>query len=151
MRRVEQRARFVELADAINRSMPAHVVRRVDEALNDRSRALRGARILVYGVAYKANIADTRESPGVAILTLLARRGAEVAYADPFVAKLRMPDFELESLSVEAGFSGFDAIVIATDHSTLDRERLLREASLVIDARGALSGLSGDRSHVYGL
>lgn len=151
MRRVEQRARFVELADAVNRSMPAHVVRRVDEALNDRSRALRGARILVYGVAYKPDIADTRESPGVAILTLLSRRGAHVAYADPFVRELRTPDLELESVSVERGFSGFDAVVVATDHRALDRERLLAEASLVIDARGALSALPGDRRHVYGL
>jgi UDP-N-acetyl-D-glucosamine dehydrogenase len=151
MRRVEQRARFVELADTVNRSMPAHVVRRVDEALNDRSRALRGARILVYGVAYKPNIADTRESPGLAILSLLARRGAHVAYSDPFVPKLRTPDLELESADVASAFSGFDAVVIATDHSALDRERLLREASLVIDARGALSGLSRDRTRVYGL
>jgi UDP-N-acetyl-D-glucosamine dehydrogenase len=151
MRRVEERARFVELADAINRSMPAHVVRRVDEALNDRSRALRGARILVYGVAYKPNIADTRESPGIEILTVLARRGAEVAYADPFVPKLRTPDLVLEGVNAEDGFSGFDAVVVATDHTALDRERLLSEAPLVIDARGALSGLSGNRSHVYGL
>jgi UDP-N-acetyl-D-glucosamine dehydrogenase len=151
MRRVEQRARFVELADEVNRSMPAHVVRRVDEALNDRSRALRGARILVYGVAYKPNIADTRESPGVAILTLLSRRGAHVAYADPFVRELRTPDLELESVNVERGFSGFDAVVVATDHRALDRERLLADASLVVDARGALSALPGDRTHVYGL
>jgi UDP-N-acetyl-D-glucosamine dehydrogenase len=151
MRRVEQRARFVELADAVNRSMPAHVVRRVDEALNDRSRALRGARILVYGVAYKPNVADTRESPGVAILTLLARRGAEIAYADPFVPKLRTPEVELDGVGVEAGFSGYDAVVIATDHAVLDRKRLLSEARLVVDARGALAGLSGDRRHVYGL
>jgi UDP-N-acetyl-D-glucosamine dehydrogenase len=151
MRRVEQRARFVELADTINRSMPAHVVRRVDEALNDRSRALRSARILVYGVAYKPNVADTRESPGVAILTLLARRGAVVAYADPFVPKLRTAELDLESVGLESGFSVFDAVVIATDHSALDRERLLSEARIVIDARGALSGLSGDQRHVYGL
>jgi UDP-N-acetyl-D-glucosamine dehydrogenase len=151
MRRAEQRARFVELADAVNHSMPAHVVDRVDEALNDRSRALRDARILVYGVAYKANIADTRESPGIAILSLLARRGARVAYSDPFVPRIRNADLALESVSVAGGFCGWDAVVIATDHSALDRARLLAEAELVIDARGALSGLPGERRHVYGL
>ncbi len=143
MRRVEERARFVELADAVNRSMPAHVVGRVTDALNERSLPLRGARILVYGVAYKPNIADTRESPGVEILSLLARRGARVAYSDPFVPTLRTPDFELTSANASDGFSGWHAVIIATDHDALDRERLLADAALVIDARGALRGLSG--------
>ena len=151
MRRVEERARFVELADAVNRSMPAHVVGRVVDALNERSRPLRGARILVYGVAYKPNIADTRESPGIEILGLLARRGAEVLYMDPFVPTLRTQDLDLESVSVEGDFSGWDAVVVATDHSALDRERLVREASLVIDARGALRGLASRPGTVYGL
>jgi UDP-N-acetyl-D-glucosamine dehydrogenase len=151
MRRVEERARFVELADAVNRSMPAHVVSRVVDALNERSRPLRGARILVYGVAYKPNIADTRESPGIEILGLLARRGAEVFYTDPFVPTLRTQDLDLESVSVETGFSGYDAVVVVTDHRALDRERLVRDATLVIDARGALRGLASRPGKVYGL
>jgi UDP-N-acetyl-D-glucosamine dehydrogenase len=151
MRRVEERARFVELADAVNRSMPAHVVSRVVDALNERSRPLRGARILVYGVAYKPNIADTRESPGIEILGLLARRGAEVFYTDPFVPTLRTQDLDLESVSVETGFSGYDAVVVVTDHCALDRERLVRDATLVIDARGALRGLASRPGKVYGL
>ena len=151
MRRADQRARFVELADAVNRSMPAHVVGRVAEALNERSRPLRGARILVYGMAYKPNIADIRESPGVAILMLLARRGVRVAYCDPYVPSLRTGDFDLESVPEKASFSGWDAVVIATEHSSLDRERVLREAELVVNARGALTGVPGDRDHVYGL
>jgi len=82
---------------------------------------------------------------------LLSRRGAIVAYTDPYVSRLRTPEFDLESVSVKSGFAGFDAVVIATDHDALERERLLLEASLIVDARGALSGLSGDRRHVYGL
>ncbi|HVR18091.1 MAG TPA: nucleotide sugar dehydrogenase, partial [Polyangiaceae bacterium] len=151
MRRVDRRARFVELADAVNRSMPAHVVERVTEALNDRSRPLRGSRILVYGVAYKPDVADTRESPGVAILSLLARRGALVSYSDPFVARLRTPDFELESTALDRGFEGWDLVVIATDHAALDRERLVADASLVVDARGALRGVPSRPGTVYGL
>jgi UDP-N-acetyl-D-glucosamine dehydrogenase len=151
MRRVEQRARFVELADAVNRAMPAHVVGRVTDALNERSRPLRGARILVYGVAYKPDVADTRESPGIEILTLLKRRGAAVGYADPFVLRLRTPDLELEAEPAARGFSGWDAVVVATDHSALDRERLLAEASLVVDARGALRGMPSRPGTLYGL
>jgi UDP-N-acetyl-D-glucosamine dehydrogenase len=150
MRRVEQRARFVELADAVNRSMPAHVVGRVTEALNERSRPLRGARVLVYGVAYKSNVADTRESPGIEILTLLARRGAAVAYADPFVPRVHTPELALESVDTSAGFSGFDAVVVATAHSALDGERLLEEASLVVDPRGALRGRPARPGTLYG-
>jgi UDP-N-acetyl-D-glucosamine dehydrogenase len=151
MRRVDQRARFVELADAVNRSMPAHVVARVAEALNERSLPLRGARILVYGIAYKPNVADTRESPGIAILTLLVRSGAFVAYSDPHVARLRTQEFDLESVDGDARFSGWDAVVVATDHATLDRERLLADARLVIDARGALRGMNAPPNTVYGL
>jgi UDP-N-acetyl-D-glucosamine dehydrogenase len=151
MRRVDQRARLVELADTINRSMPAHLVGRVSEALNDRSRPLRGAKILVYGVAYKRDVADTRESPGIAVLTLLQRRGARVAYCDPHVPRLSTPQVNLEGVAAERTFADWDAVVVVTDHSALDRERLLREAPLIVDARGALAGLSSDCRHVYGL
>jgi UDP-N-acetyl-D-glucosamine dehydrogenase len=151
MRRVEQRARFVELADSVNRAMPAHVVGRIAEALNERSLPLRGARILVYGIAYKPDIGDVRESPGVSILTLLERRGVRVAYSDPFVPSLRTPELALESVDVTAGFGGWDAVVIATDHGSLARERLLADATVIVDTRGALAGLPSGRARVYGL
>jgi UDP-N-acetyl-D-glucosamine dehydrogenase len=151
MRRVEQRAQFVELADAVNRSMPAHVVRRLADALNERSLPLRGARVLVYGVAYKPDVSDTRGSPGIEILGLLARHGAEVAYSDPFVARLRTPELELESVDVTRGYSAWDAVVLVTDHSTLDRENLLSEAALVVDTRGALRGRKARPGTIYGL
>jgi UDP-N-acetyl-D-glucosamine dehydrogenase len=151
MRRVDRRAHFVEIADAVNRSMPAHVADRVAEALNSRSRPVRGSKILVYGIAYKPEVADTRESPGLAVLSLLAERGAVVAYSDPFVPKLRTTEWDLESVNASFGFGNFDAVVIATDHSALDRRRLLEEAALIVDARGALAGLAGKKTHVYGL
>jgi UDP-N-acetyl-D-glucosamine dehydrogenase len=131
--------------------MPAHVVGRVTEALNERSLPLRGARVLVYGVAYKPNVADTRESPGIEILALLARRGAAVAYADPFVPRLRTPELALESIDVSSGFSGWDAVVVVTDHAALDRDRLLADAALVVDPRGALRNKTARPGALYGL
>ncbi|HEX6274633.1 MAG TPA: nucleotide sugar dehydrogenase [Polyangiaceae bacterium] len=151
MRRVERRARFVELADDVNRSMPAHVVGRVADALNERSRPLRDARVLVYGVAYKPNVADTRESPGIEMLTLLARRGAAVAFADPFVPRVRTAELSLERVDVSTGFSGWDAVVVATDHAALDTARLLDDASLIVDPRGALRGRTARPGTLYGL
>ena len=131
-------ARFIELADAVNRSMPEHVVERVAAALNDRSRPLRGSKVLVYGVAYKPDVADTRESPALPVLRLLAERGAQVAYLDPCVPELEADGLSLRSVEAAAPFTEFDAVVIVTDHRALDRSRLLAEAKLVVDTRGAL-------------
>jgi UDP-N-acetyl-D-glucosamine dehydrogenase len=134
LRTLQYQARFIELADSINSGMPGYVVERTSEALNDQSRALRGSKILIYGVAYKRDVRDVRESPALAIIHELKRRGAQVAGIDP-----------------SASFSAFDAVVVVTDHALLDRERLLREAKLVVDTRDALHNVVGDRSKVYGL
>jgi UDP-N-acetyl-D-glucosamine dehydrogenase len=139
-------ARFIELADAVNRSMPEHVVERVAAALNDRSRALRGSKVLVYGVAYKPDVADTRESPALSILRLLAERGAHVAYLDPHVAELAVEGLALRSVEPTRSYAEFDAVVIVTDHSALDRSRLLAEAQVVVDTRGALRPRSEPRA-----
>jgi UDP-N-acetyl-D-glucosamine dehydrogenase len=142
-------ARFIELADAINSSMPGYVVDRVIDVLNENGKPVRGSRILIYGVAYKRNVSDVRESPALEILHQLGTRGAELAYMDPLVPEVSLHGAALRSTDPERGFSEFDVVVIVTDHDTLDRDRVLREAALVIDTRDALAGST--RPGVYRL
>src|SRR5690606_25995515 len=97
LRALKYQARFIELADAINSSMPDHVVARVAEALNEQEKAIKGSSILVYGVAYKANVNDTRESPAIPLLHELKRRGAKLAYIDPWVPELCEEGLQLRS------------------------------------------------------
>jgi UDP-N-acetyl-D-glucosamine dehydrogenase len=139
-------ARFIELADDINRAMPEHVVERAAAALNDRSLPLRGSRVLVYGVAYKRDASDTRETPAIPIL-----RGAQIAYMDPHVPTLTAENLDLRSVPSATGFGEYDLVVLVTDHSALDQSRLLAEASLIVDTRGALRGAPERSARVYGL
>lgn len=151
LRTLEYEARFIAVADSVNAGMPAYVVERVGHALNDQLRSVRGSEILVYGVAYKRDVRDCRESPALAIIQQLAARGARVAYMDPHVPEVTHDGLTLKSVDPATHFGSFDAVVVVTDHTLLDRERLIREARLVVDTRDALSGLAGDRSKVYGL
>jgi len=112
---------------------------------------VRGSRILVYGVAYKRDVSDVRESPAISIIHDLVARGARVAYCDPHVPKLDEDGVRLESIDPTQSFEAWDAVVVVTDHSALDRKRLLAEARLVVDTRDALRGVPGDRSKVHGL
>jgi UDP-N-acetyl-D-glucosamine dehydrogenase len=151
LRTVQYRARFIELADSINSGMPRYVVERISEALNDQSRAVRGSKILIYGVAYKRDVRDVRESPALAIIQELEQRGADVAYMDPHVPELDQEGRARKGIDPDASFANFAAVVIVADHTLLDRERLLREAILIVDTRDALRNVVGDRSKVYGL
>lgn len=156
LRGLRHRARFIDLADAINSAMPEHVVERLTSALNDHERVVRGSQILLYGVAYKPNVADTRESPALSILELLEKKGARVEYLDPHVPHLLVGGRTLESVATDADFGAFDAVVIVTDHDALDRERLLEQARLILDTRDALHSLrnrnaTGSVRRVYGL
>jgi len=132
--------RFIELSGEINRGMPQYVMGKLVEALSDRHKPLRGARILVLGIAYKRNVDDMRESPSVEIMELLRRSGAIVEYSDPHVPefpKMREHDFELKSQPLTPEVLGsFDAIVVATDHDDFDYDVILSEARLIIDSRG---------------
>ena len=150
-RRAGHESRFVELAGEVNAEMPAYVVYRLEEALRGRGRAdLGGARVLVLGVAYKANVDDLREAPALAVIDLLRRAGADVAYHDPYapeMPKTRKYDFGLTSVPLEAdSLKGYDAVVIVTDHTAVDYEMVFREAALVVDARGVARrlGYRGD-------
>ena len=151
LRTLQYQARFIELADTINSGMPRYVVERVSEALNDQSRSVRGSKILIYGVAYKRDVRDVRESPALVIIQELEKRGADVAYMDPYVPELDEAGVTRKGIDPGASFASFAAVVIVTDHTLLDRERLLREARLVVDTRDALRDIEGDRSKVYGL
>jgi UDP-N-acetyl-D-glucosamine dehydrogenase len=128
--------RFIELAGEVNQNMPYYCRSRVSQALNHGARkSVAGARILVLGVAYKADIADWRESPAVKVIALLQNAGASVAYHDPHVPSFATDGIALESVPLEPG--DYDAVVIATAHSGVDYARLVEDAELVVDLRNA--------------
>jgi UDP-N-acetyl-D-glucosamine dehydrogenase len=151
LRTLQYQARFIELADSVNSGMPGYVVERTSEALNDHGKPVRGSKILIYGVAYKRGVSDVRESPAFAIIHGLEKRGAHVAYMDPYVAHLDEDGVKQTALDPSTDFSSFDAVVIVTDHAVMDRARLLRQAKLVVDTRDALRNIDGDRTKIYGL
>ncbi|OWL84630.1 UDP-N-acetyl-D-glucosamine dehydrogenase [Halopseudomonas aestusnigri] len=136
--------RFIELAGEINHYMPHWVVQKVADALNSKSKAINGSRILVLGLAYKKNIDDTRESPAVEIMSLLQDKGAIVAYADPHVPSFpqkRGYHFDLQSVTLTAEtIAAYDCLVLATDHDAFDYNALQQHAGLIVDTRGRLQG-----------
>jgi UDP-N-acetyl-D-glucosamine dehydrogenase len=134
-------ARFIELAGQINGHMPEHVVRRVVQALNQRGRAVKGSKILIMGVSYKANIEDTRESPSLDLIELLEELGAKVEYADPHVARLDFHGRKRKSVALTAAaLKRFDCVVIATNHAEFDYREVLKNAPAIVDTRNALKG-----------
>jgi len=140
LKSVKYTARFIELASEINTSMPRHVVRRVQDLLNDAGKPLREARILIVGVAYKPNVADMRESPALDIIGLLQEKGAAVEYYDPYVPALAGDGIELRSVSDLNKAAGLaDCVVIVTDHRALDYAALAKAARLIFDARNVMA------------
>ena len=138
-------AHFIELAGEINQRMPAWVVGKVAEALNADGKAVRNSRVLVLGLAYKANVDDDRESPSYEILELLGERGARVDYCDPHFPRThrtRRHDLGLESVPVDARvFAAYDAVVVATAHEAFKQRELFRYARLVVDTRNLVGPL----------
>lgn len=151
-REYEFATRFIELAGEINTSMPYYVVQRTLEAMNDRGRALKGANVLVVGLAYKKNVDDVRESPSFRVIELLQEHGANVAYHDPYVPKthrMRHHDLRLESRDLDdAGLRGTDAAIILTDHDGVDWARLVRLVPLVVDTRNATKNVKEGREKI---
>ncbi len=133
-------ARFIELAGYINGRMPEFVVEKIQNALNDASKPLRGSRVHILGVAYKRDIDDVRESPALDIIALLQRRGALVTYSDPYVAKIRIDGGELHARELFPAAETADCCVIVTDHKTLDYTDVLNRVQLIVDTRNALKG-----------
>ena len=136
-------ARFIELAGYINGQMPHFVVDKIQNALNDHSKPLKGSRVHILGVAYKRDIDDVRESPALDIIHLLGRRGACVTYSDPFVPKLRADGVlphDMESVDAGEAAESADCVVIVTDHKGFDYPGIVQRAKLVVDTRNALKG-----------
>ncbi len=152
-REYEFSTRFIELAGEINTAMPLYVVQRTMEALNERSRALKGSKILVMGIAYKRDVDDMRESPSIRVIELLQARGAEVAYHDPYVPvvpKMRAHKIDLRSVPFTAAELGrYDVAVIVTDHSAVDYQALVDAVPLVIDSRRATAKVTRHRERIH--
>ena len=142
--------RFIELAGQVNGAMPRYVVERIAEALNTRSQALRGARVHILGMAYKANVGDTRESPAIDIADLLQRRGACVSYSDPFVPSVSEGSVSLEATAPATVLdAGIDCTVITTAHDGIDYADVARRSPVVVDTRNVLRGVEG--THIFRL
>ncbi|MGE5644949.1 MAG: nucleotide sugar dehydrogenase [Acidobacteriota bacterium] len=138
-------ARFIELAGYINTQMPHFVVDKVQNALNDHSKPLRGSRVHVMGVAYKRDIDDLRESPALDVLHLLKRRGARVSYSDPYIPHLAVDGLDLCAEAPEKAAAEADCVVVVTDHKAFDYEALVKQSKLVVDTRNALKGMSSEK------
>ena len=136
-RQAGHEARFIDLAARINGLMPQFVVDKIQTALNDRGKPVRGSRIHVIGVAYKPDVADVRESPALDILALLAERGAALSYTDPLVAQVNLDSLQLASQPQQAAALA-DCVVIVTDHSAVDYDKLVEDACLIVDTRNRL-------------
>jgi UDP-N-acetyl-D-glucosamine dehydrogenase len=134
--------RFIAFADEINTHMPVYVVQMVVDALNERGRAVRDTRILVLGVAYKPNVADTRDSPALEIIDTLLAKGAHVAYHDPHVSTVTVRGVKLDSVPWPADLGAWDIVLILTPHATYDWPAIVRGAKLVIDIRNATAGVA---------
>jgi UDP-N-acetyl-D-glucosamine dehydrogenase len=151
MRSLKYQARFIELADVINSGMPAQVVILTQQALNKEKKAVNGSKLLIWGVAYKRDVNDTRESPAFDIMTGLEQLGADVRYFDPHVPTVQHGGHEMRSVAANIEYGDFDAVVVITDHSHQDYDRLLAEAPLIVDTRDALRNARGDKNKVVKL
>ncbi len=144
--------RFIELAGEVNHAMPDFVVQRTALALNERGKAVRGAKILVLGLAYKPNVDDVRESPSLVLIEKLLDLGAEVDYNDPHIPathKMRKHDLGMTSVDFDAqSLSQYDAVLVATNHDAYDWSMIAEHARLIIDTRGALRDLPGEHNNI---
>jgi UDP-N-acetyl-D-glucosamine dehydrogenase len=137
-------ARFIELAGYINGQMPHFVVDKIQNALNDHTKPLKGSRVHVMGVAYKRDIDDVRESPALDIIHLLGKRGAKVSYSDPYVPTINTDGIEMKA-GTDADATSADCVVIVTDHKSFDYPALVKSSKLVVDTRNALKGIVSEK------
>jgi UDP-N-acetyl-D-glucosamine dehydrogenase len=137
-------ARFIELAGYINGQMPQFVVDKIQNALNDEGKPVKGSRVHIMGVAYKRDIDDLRESPALDVLLLLKRRGAVLSYSDPYIPKVRLDGVSLTAMP-EQEVADCDCTVIITDHTAFDYRGLVERAQLIVDTRNALKGVKSTK------
>lgn len=151
-RQYDLTTRFIELAGEVNRAMPAFVVEKLNEALNERRLSLRGAKVLLLGVAYKRDLDDMRESPSLRLMQLLLQKGVDIQYNDPYVPVLKRSrhyDFGFRSVPLEREvLSSMDAVVIATDHTVYDYDFIVDASRLVIDTRNATRAVRRGRDRI---
>ena len=138
-------ARFIELAGHVNSGMPEYVVERTAEALNSAKKALNGSRVHVFGVAYKRDVNDLRESPALDIMELLARRGASVTYTDPYIPSFEHGTLNLKSVAENKAADGADCALVITDHQVFNYEQIAKSFPLVVDTRNALRKIDSDK------
>jgi UDP-N-acetyl-D-glucosamine dehydrogenase len=146
-------ARFIELADDVNSHMPDFVVIKAVLALNGAKKCVNGSRVLVLGVAYKKDVSDVRESPALDIMKHLERQGAAVDYHDPYIPSLAHEGLPKRSISADPtpDVSGYDLVLIATDHSCVDYARVVRDAAVVLDCRNACADVAEGKGKVVKL
>jgi UDP-N-acetyl-D-glucosamine dehydrogenase len=150
-----EHTRFIELAGEINTAMPAYVVQQAVSALNDRKKSLNGSKILLLGLAYKADVDDDRESPSYVLMTLLKERGAAVSYHDPYVPVIKPTREHPQWAGVksvawnEKTVRSFDLVLIATKHTSVDYAQLAKWAGCIVDARNAMSGIPAKPGQVW--
>jgi UDP-N-acetyl-D-glucosamine dehydrogenase len=141
------RTRFIELAGEVNTAMPYYVIEQTTAALNEQSKALKNSKVLVLGMAYKRDVDDLRESPSLTIIELLRQKGAIVSYNDPFfpyVGRGRHYDLDMHCVPLD-DLKQYDCVLIVTDHSDYDYERIVHESRLVVDTRNATKGISSEK------
>jgi UDP-N-acetyl-D-glucosamine dehydrogenase len=142
--------RFIELAGQINGAMPRYVIERTVDALNSRSLAIRGSRVHLFGMSYKSNVSDIRESPAIDIALLLQEKGAVISYSDPFVSSVCKGNLELDAISLDKVLDdGIDCSIITTDHAGVNYERIVEFSPVVVDTRNALQGMTD--KHIFRL
>jgi UDP-N-acetyl-D-glucosamine dehydrogenase len=143
-------SRFIELAGEVNAKMPRFVVDRTVDALNSVSKPVRGSRVHLFGVAYKPNVSDSRESPAIDVAQLLQRRGAVISYSDPYVPRMALAGRDLEAIPFEDALNAeIDCAVITTNHQDFDYQKIVGRMPLVVDTRNVLKGAAGD--HIFRL
>ena len=142
-------ARFIELAGSVNGAMPEFVVQRIIDALNSQKKSLNGSRVHILGVAYKRDVNDLRESPALEVLELLAHRGADVSYTDPYVPAFKHASLDLTSVDEAVAHKNVDLGVIITDHKVFDYPAMVDRFPLLVDTRNALKGVT--RDHLFRL
>jgi len=152
MRTLNYKTRFIDLASEINSQMPALVVEKVAQALNHEHKSVNGSKVLVLGVAYKKNIDDMRESPALDVIRLLEERGASVAFHDPHVSTFREDGHVFNGVDLtDAALTNSDAVVIVTDHDSVNYQRVVDLAPVVVDARNATKGLTSKNGRIVPL
>jgi UDP-N-acetyl-D-glucosamine dehydrogenase len=152
MRTLNYKTRFIDLASEINSQMPDYVVEKTAHALNDARKAVNGSRVLVIGVAYKKNIDDIRESPALDVIRLLEGRGATVPYHDPYIPRFREEGHERVGVPLTAAeLERSDAVVIVTDHSSIDYQLIVDHADVVVDTRNATANVRNPTARIVSL